>query len=56
VDFLEEDFQHGRVLVYSDPPYLPETRTRNARYRYEYSVADHERLLPAWSACRKTSA
>ena len=35
----------GRVLVYSDPPYMPETRTGNARYRYEYSVADHERLL-----------
>lgn len=47
VGFLErEDFtQHGRVLVYSDPPYLPETRTSRARYRYEYTVADHERLL-----------
>lgn len=47
VDFLErEDFtQHGRVLVYSDPPYLPETRTSRARYRHEYTVADHERLL-----------
>ena len=33
VDFLErEDFtQHGRVLVYSDPPYLLETRTSRAR-------------------------
>ena len=47
VDFLErEDFtQHGRVLVYSDPPYLLETRTSRARYRHEYTVADHERLL-----------
>ncbi|PLC60758.1 DNA methylase [Citrobacter sp. L55] len=47
VGFLErEDFtQHGRVLVYSDPPYLPETRTSRARYRHEYTVADHERLL-----------
>lgn len=35
----------SRVLLYVDPPYLPETRTGNARYRYEYSVADHERLL-----------
>lgn len=47
VGFLErEDFtQHGRVLVYSDPPYLLETRTSRARYRHEYTVADHERLL-----------
>lgn len=47
VGFLErEDFtQHGRVMVYSDPPYLPETRTSRARYRHEYTVADHERLL-----------
>ena len=37
--------QHGRVLVYSDPPFLPETRTSRARYRHEYTVADHERLL-----------
>lgn len=35
----------GNVLVYSDPPYLPETRTSRARYRHEYTVADHERLL-----------
>lgn len=48
VSFLEGffDFSNaGRVLIYADPPYLPETRTGNARYRYEYSVADHERLL-----------
>ncbi|WP_337084143.1 DNA adenine methylase [Citrobacter freundii] len=35
----------GRVLVYCDPPYMPETRTSRARYRHEYTVADHERLL-----------
>ncbi len=35
----------GRVLVYCDPPYMPETRTSRARYRYEYTVADHVRLL-----------
>lgn len=47
VDYLEKfDFCHaGRVLVYADPPYLPETRTSRARYRYEYIVTDHERLL-----------
>ncbi|EBP4183180.1 DNA adenine methylase [Salmonella enterica subsp. diarizonae] len=47
VDYLNNyDFHRaGRVLIYVDPPYLHETRTGNARYRYEYSVADHERLL-----------
>lgn len=46
-DYLEKfDFSRaGRVLVYADPPYLPETRTSRARYRYEYTVTDHERLL-----------
>lgn len=47
VDYLNnyDFYRAGRVLIYADPPYLPETRTGNARYRYEYSVADHERLL-----------
>ncbi|HCI6948769.1 TPA: DNA adenine methylase [Klebsiella pneumoniae] len=35
----------GRVLIYSDPPYLPETRSSSARYRHEYTVTDHECLL-----------
>ncbi len=35
----------GRVLVYSDPPYLHSTRTSRKRYRYEYSEADHTSLL-----------
>lgn len=35
----------GRVLIYSDPPYLPETRSSSARYRHEYTVSDHYRLL-----------
>jgi DNA adenine methylase len=35
----------GRVLVYSDPPYLHSTRTSRKRYRYEYSEADHKYLL-----------
>lgn len=35
----------GRVLIYSDPPYLPETRSSSARYRHEYTVGDHYRLL-----------
>ncbi|HGJ4361758.1 TPA: DNA adenine methylase [Salmonella enterica subsp. enterica serovar Thompson] len=48
VSFLEWDFDFataGRVLIYADPPYMPETRTSHARYRHEYTVADHERLL-----------
>lgn len=35
----------GRVLIYSDPPYLHETRSSSARYRHEYTVSDHHRLL-----------
>jgi DNA adenine methylase len=35
----------GRVLVYSDPPYLHSTRTSRKRYRYEYTENDHRALL-----------
>src|SRR6266699_2782328 len=35
----------GRVLVYSDPPYLHSTRTSRKRYRYEYNEKDHIVLL-----------
>lgn len=35
----------GRVLIYADPPYLHETRTSKARYKHEYNVSDHRRLL-----------
>ncbi|HGL6357674.1 TPA: DNA adenine methylase [Citrobacter amalonaticus] len=45
VDGITEFEKMGRVLIYSDPPYLPETRTSRARYRHEYTIADHERLL-----------
>lgn len=45
VDGKTEFERMGRVLIYSDPPYLPETRTSRARYRHEYTVADHKRLL-----------
>lgn len=33
------------TLLYCDPPYLPETRTRADRYRHELSRDDHRRLL-----------
>lgn len=47
VDFLQGfDFANaGQVLVYCDPPYLPETRSSSARYRHEYTLSDHYRLL-----------
>ncbi len=35
----------GRVLIYADPSYLHQTRSSSTRYRYEYSVEDHQRLL-----------
>ncbi|MBP2850543.1 DNA adenine methylase [Dickeya oryzae] len=37
--------QLGRVLIYCDPPYLPETRTSRARYRHEYTVGQHRELI-----------
>ncbi|CAI0722757.1 DNA adenine methylase [Serratia marcescens] len=51
VGFLQRELEggwfgkHGRVLIYADPPYLPETRTSRARYRHEYTVDDHRRLI-----------
>lgn len=35
----------GRVLIYADPPYLPETRTSRACYRHEYTIDDHRELI-----------
>lgn len=41
-----EDFsQHGRTLIYADPPYLAATRTSRARYRHEYNDDDHIKLI-----------
>lgn len=47
VKFLKQfDFSSaGRVLIYSDPPYLHETRTSSKRYRHEYEVKDHLQLV-----------
>lgn len=47
VAFLEGfDFAGaGRVLLYADPPYVAATRTSDKRYRYEYTDADHRRLV-----------
>lgn len=47
VAFLEAfDFATaGRVVIYADPPYLLSTRTSHHRYRFDYTEADHLRLL-----------
>ncbi|HDL7396678.1 TPA: DNA adenine methylase [Yersinia enterocolitica] len=49
VDYLDHfDFTSaGRVLIYADPPYLLETRTSKNRYKHEYTVDDHRRLIAA---------
>ncbi|MGP6378213.1 DNA adenine methylase [Yersinia bercovieri] len=49
VDYLDHfDFSRaGRVLIYADPPYLLETRTSQARYKHEYTIGDHRRLIAA---------
>lgn len=39
------DYAGSRVLLYVDPPYLHSTRTSRARYRFEYTEADHVRLI-----------
>ncbi|MFA9949166.1 DNA adenine methylase [Dentiradicibacter hellwigii] len=38
-------YDSPQTLFYADPPYLPETRTSEARYPHEMTVADHEALL-----------
>lgn len=43
--FLAEFPFTGRELVYSDPPYLPYTRSSDRRYRFDYTEQDHRDLL-----------
>ena len=38
-------YNAGRVLIYADPPYLIETRSSQKRYKCDYTVNDHKRLL-----------
>ena len=58
VEFLDHfDFSSaGRVLIYADPPYLHETRSSRARYRHEYSVEDHVRLLTCLRSLPNTAS
>jgi DNA adenine methylase len=43
--FLAEYEYRGRELVYSDPPYLHQTRSSARRYRFDYEEQDHVELL-----------
>lgn len=43
--FLAEYEFAGRELVYSDPPYLTQTRSSGRRYRFDYEERDHVELL-----------
>jgi len=45
VAFLRQYAVSREVLVYADPPYLPECRRNPKIYRHEYSRDDHLRLL-----------
>jgi DNA adenine methylase len=49
---LAADWAPPELLIYCDPPYLPETRVKRKVYRHEMSRADHERLLKALTRCR----
>lgn len=44
-EFLSEYDYQGNELVYSDPPYLLQTRTHTRKYRFDYTEEDHIRLL-----------
>lgn len=45
VPWLKSQTFTGNELVYSDPPYLMDTRKGGALYRFEYTDADHIQLL-----------
>lgn len=41
---VQHDFR-GTELIYSDPPYLRQTRSSRRKYRFEYTKGDHIALL-----------
>jgi site-specific DNA-adenine methylase len=43
--FLRHHDYSGTELIYSDPPYLRETRSSRRKYRFEYTKQDHMALL-----------
>lgn len=54
IRYLAQRAFAGDELVYCDPPYLPQTRTRRRIYANEMTAADHARLLDVIAAlpCR----
>jgi len=44
-DYLGQYKFDGNELIYADPPYVCSTRRRARVYTFEYTDADHERLL-----------
>ena len=45
VQYLDGIAVDSKTLIYADPPYVPATRRRSRVYRYDYTDADHERLI-----------
>ena len=46
LEWLPAQHFSARTLIYCDPPYLIRSRSdQRARYRYEMTIEDHERLL-----------
>lgn len=50
-EWMERLTFHKTDLIYLDPPYLPETRSRKKLYDYELTRKDHERLLGLIKNC-----
>jgi DNA adenine methylase len=42
---LIKKYNRSNVLMYLDPPYIPDSRLREKIYRHEYTASDHEELL-----------
>jgi DNA adenine methylase len=45
-------YDRDGMLLYCDPPYLPETRVSNGTYRREMSVDEHVQLLETINSCK----
>lgn len=43
--FISQYAFQGDELIYSDPPYHPQTRKQQRVYSHDYSIKDHERLI-----------
>jgi DNA adenine methylase len=49
---LIKKYDRPNVLMYLDPPYLPETRSKKKIYKYEYMEDDHKELLKVISTSK----